>query len=56
MNKILLILTCVVLVSTLSGCLTLEIGLNEDGFSIGLKGKTPDIPNFDYKKDLFREE
>ncbi len=52
MKKLLLIMIGAIVVMS-SGCVTLELGLNEAGVNIGLKGNMPDFQNFGYKKDLF---
>ena len=52
MKKILIVLIAVAMVSLLNGCIMLSMQFNEDGFSFGIEGDIPDMPSFDYEKEI----
>jgi hypothetical protein len=55
MKEIILMIIICILVVLLEGCVMLTVGLNEDGFNIGLTGDFPEVPTFNYEKELISE-
>ena len=55
MKEIIIMIIVCILVVLLEGCVMLKIGLNEDGFNIGLEGDFPEVPYINYEKELISE-